>query len=249
MPSTLPRADLLAAMPLRRAPTLALAMNSQSPIARIQHSIWFGGKCALFFAPTFLVFLFATILMAQGNGTAPGIAHFSERLIRLPINMLGLSSNGAIAPAVLFWSLWVFGGAFLFALFFRGDQAGSDVDASWSKSIIVVVAIAGAVIVLIQGHRYERAVKKERADVLEFVRTNAEVRRAVGGEARVNIASSTQRKDGPNVYEVHVWYGESAILAVVETPARDHSVALEIACLKSIPGHHSNPFDRACGKD
>lgn len=153
---------------------------------------------------------------------APSVTYLSANIIGLPIKLLGLPSEGAIAPAVLFWSLLVFGGAFLYAFGTSDREPAQDFATPWHWPIIVVASVIGAVIVLVQGSQSESASVNEKALALEFVRTNAKVIEMVGGEAKVDLVSYRKSQGKLVFYDISV-RGNRTLYAIVE-PSRSTRV-------------------------
>lgn len=220
-------------------------MHSHPLLQRLRYSISFGGKCAFIFAPALFVFLFATILMVGGDGRAPGVTHLSANIIGLPVKLLGLPFEGAIAPAVLFWSLLVFGVAFLYALVTSTGQAAPDMGKPWYWPIVVVVFVIGAVVVLIQGHRSETSSVNEKALALEFVRTNSEVLQMVGGEAKIDLVSYTKSQGKPIVYDIGV-RGNRTLYAIVEASGATMAPTFKLLCVTPLYMGQRDPFKHPC---
>jgi hypothetical protein len=173
-------------------------MHAHPLISRVSHSVAFGGKCAFIFAPIFFVFLFATILMV-GDGTAPSVTHLSAAILGFTVKLLGVSFEGAIVPAILFWSLVVFVVAFLYALISYRSQATPEDKKGWYWTSGVIVVVVGSVLLLVRNHRDEDASVREKALALEFVRNNTEIMRKVGNNLEVYPASYTTASDGQRV--------------------------------------------------
>ena len=55
----------------------------------------------------FLVLAFVTAFGANGDGHGPAIVDYVEPLVIFPVDLLGLSHNGAIFPAATFWGVIV----------------------------------------------------------------------------------------------------------------------------------------------
>jgi hypothetical protein len=55
----------------------------------------------------FLVVAFVTAFGANGDGHGPAIVDYVEPLVMFPVDLLGLSHNGAIFPAAAFWGVIV----------------------------------------------------------------------------------------------------------------------------------------------
>jgi hypothetical protein len=92
--------------------------------SRLRNAVILAGIVAGLFAPLFLLYLFATILMV-GDGSGPEIMQVSSDIITRTVKFLGISSSGAVFPVALFWSLVVFVVVFLcaaIAAFFRGPK-------------------------------------------------------------------------------------------------------------------------------
>lgn len=220
-------------------------MYSQRLIARLRYSISFGGKCASIFAPVLFVFLFATILMVRGDGTAPGVTNLSANIIGLPIKLLGLPSEGAITPAVLFWTLLVFGGAFLYAFGSSASKPVQDFGKPWYWPIVVVVAVIGAVIVLIQGGQSESASIHEKALALEFVRTNSKVLELVGGEPKVDLVSYTKSQGKLLFYDISV-RGHRTLYAIVEPSRATRVPTFKLLCVTPLYMGQREAFKHPC---
>ena len=183
--------------------------------------------------------------MVRGDGTAPGVTYLSANIIGLPVKLLGLSSEGAIAPAVLFWSLLVFGLAFLYAFVSSAAQPTSDIGTPWYWPIVVVAFAIGAAIVLVQGHRSETASVNEKALALEFVRTNLKVLQMVGGEAQVNLVSYTKSQGKSIVYDIGV-YGRRTLYAIVEVSGATPAPTFKLLCVTPLYMGQRDPFKHPC---
>lgn len=183
--------------------------------------------------------------MVGGDGTAPGVTHLSANIIGLPVKLLGLPFEGAIAPAVLFWSLLVFGVAFIYALAFSTRQPTPDVGKPWYWPIVVIAFVIGAVVVLIQGRRSETASVNEKALALEFVRTNSEVLQMVGGEAQVSLVSYTKSQGKPIIYDISV-RGQRTLYAIVEAPGVTTTPTFKLLCVTPLYMGQRDPFKHPC---
>ena len=183
--------------------------------------------------------------MVRGDGTAPGVTYLSANIIGLPVKLLGLPFEGAIAPAVLFWSLLVFGIAFLYALVSSARQAAPDIGKPLYWPIVVVVFVIGAVVVLIQGHRSETASVNEKALALEFVRTNSEVLQMVGGEAKIDLVSYTKSQGKPIVYDISV-RGNRTLYAIVEVSGATTAPTFKLLCVTPLYMGQRDPFKHPC---
>lgn len=213
------------------------------PLSRLAHAIGFAGKCAALFAPPFLVFLFAAILMV-GDGTAPAVTHLAAYIIGLPVKLLGLSFEGAIGPAVVFWSMGVFVLGFLYAWTSSANRPVPEVRDAWRRPVVVACCLIGAVVLLIQNHRGEKAAVAEKAMALDFVRNNSEIMRMVGGQGRVDLVSYTRSQGKPNVYDIGV-YGSSTLYAIVE-PAGGTPAAFRLLCVTPLYMGQRAPFRHPC---
>lgn len=82
----------------------------------ISDAIDIAAKYAGIFAAGLLIFLFGSIAMVNGDGTAPGISHLSAGILDFTVKLLGISSNGSILAVVAFWAAIVFALVFIFLL-------------------------------------------------------------------------------------------------------------------------------------
>jgi hypothetical protein len=183
--------------------------------------------------------------MVGGDGRAPGVTHLSANIIGLPVKLLGLPFEGAIAPAVLFWSLLVFGVAFIYALAFSPRQPTPDIGKPWYWPIVVVALVFGAVVVLIQGRRNEAASVNEKALALEFVRTNLEVLQMVGGEAQVSLVSYRKSQGKPIIYDISV-RGQRTLYAIVEPLGVTTTPTFKLLCVTPLYMGQRDPFKHPC---
>lgn len=220
-------------------------MHAHPLTSRVSHSVAFGGKCAIFFAPIFFVFLVATTFMVGGDGTAPSVAHLSAAILSFTVKLLGVSFEGAIAPVVLFWSLVVFAVTFLYALFFYAAQVTPDDQKGRYWTFGVIVVVIGAVVLLVRNHLNEDASVREKALALEFVRNNQEILQAVGGNGRVDLVSYTKAQNGPSTYDIGV-YGTRTFYAIVEVSASSQVPTFKLLCTTSLYIGQRDPFKHPC---
>ena len=196
------------------------------------------------FAPVFFVFLFATILMV-GDGTAPAVTHLSANLIGFTVKLLGLSFEGAIVPAVLFWSLVVFGVGFLYAFVTTTNRPIPQSRKAGYWPIVVLAVVVMAVILLVQNHQSEAASVREKALALEFVRNNSEVMQMVGGQGRVNLATTRKSRGKPTIYDIGV-YGTNRLYAIVEATSGNPVPVFRLVCVTPISMGGRDPFKHPC---
>lgn len=91
----------------------------------VSKALAIAGKWASIFAVIFFLFLFSTILMVGGDGTAPSVTHLSVAIISFTVRLLGIGTSGAVFPVVLFWTLAVFVVVFLLAMILRRRDSES----------------------------------------------------------------------------------------------------------------------------
>jgi hypothetical protein len=183
--------------------------------------------------------------MVGGDGKAPGVTHLSANIIGLPVKLLGLPFEGAIAPAVLFWSLLVFGVAFISALASSPKQSTPETEEPRYWPIVVVAFVIGAVGVLIQEHRSEAASVSAKAMALEFVRTNTEILQMVGGEAQVSLVSYRKSQGKPIIYDISV-SGQRTLYAIVEGPRGTTKPTVKLLCVTPLYMGQRDPFKHPC---
>jgi hypothetical protein len=116
---------------------------------------------------------------------------------------------------VVCWALVVFAVCFLIDWMFSSPQATSADPAAWSWAIGILVIFIGAVTFLIRAHQPRATVVDERALAVEFVRNNAEVMQAAGGNGEVSLLGYSQTQNEPAMYEVAV-YGAQTLHVFVE---------------------------------
>lgn len=83
-------------------------MNKSRLAAHLRHGVVFALEVGSAFALLFFVFLIASIIMVQGDGSAPGVTQLSAAIIDFTFKLLGVSSQGSLFAVVFFWSLPVF---------------------------------------------------------------------------------------------------------------------------------------------
>jgi hypothetical protein len=210
-------------------------------VSRLSHAITVAGKCAAVFAAASFAFFFAPLLMVRGDGTAPVATHLATAIIDFTGGLIGVSSEEALLPVVVFWSLVVFAAGLLIALPFAtpADQA------AWPWALGVVVVVMGAASFLIRSHERRDAVVDERALVVEFVRHDAEVMRAVGGSGEADLVGYTQAQNEPATYEVAV-YGTKTLYAIVEVAQSSPSPAFRLLCTTPLSWGQRDAAKRPC---
>lgn len=224
-------------------------MHAHPLISRVSHSVAFGGKCAFIFAPIFFVFLFATILMVGGDGSAPQVTHLSAAILGFSVKLLGVSFEGSIVPVVLFWSLAVFVVAFLYALLsykasaLPAQHLAGRRGSYWTFGIIAVVV--AVVVLLIRNNQNEAASIREKALALEFVRNNTEIMREVGGGGRVDLVAYTKASNKPAIYDIGV-HGTKTLYAIVEASRGSPMPTFKLVCTTPLYVGQRDPFKSPC---
>ena len=207
------------------------------------------GKCAIIFAPIFFLFLFATILMVGGDGTAPGVTHLSAAILGNTVKLLGIASEGSIFPVVLFWSLVVYVFAFLYATIFPRVATDDDHKAESQKNIkfavLSIAAFVTASLSLIAGHQNKINTEDEKRLALAFVEQNQSVMQEVGGNGKVDLVSYTTARDGSVTYDIGV-YGTKTIYAIVETSKNSGTSNFTLACTTPLYMGQRDPFKHPC---
>lgn len=192
------------------------------------------GKCAVVFAPIFFLFLFSTILMVRGDGTAPGVTHLSAAILGKTSESLGIASEGAVLFVVVFWSLVVYVVAFLCATMFPGILKDSDQKTERQKSIKVavlsIVAFAAGSLSLIAGNQNKINAEDEKRRALDFVKQNETVMQEVGGNGKVDLVSYTTARNGSVTYDIGV-HGTKTIYAIVVTSRNSGTSNFTLACI------------------
>lgn len=207
------------------------------------------GKCAIIFAPVFFLFLVATIFMVGGDGTAPGITHLSAAIVGLTTKLLGISTNGAAIPVVLFWSLAVFVVVFLYAMRFRSvapttdHNVGDQQNKYWA--VFSIFAFVAAVLLLIRSHQIESASVGEKQQVLEFIKQNVAVMREVGGKGNVDLVSYTTASNAPITYDISV-RGTKTIYAIVEASKGSKGPTFTLVCTTHLYLGQRDPLKHPC---
>lgn len=207
------------------------------------------GKCAIIFAPIFFFFLSTTILMVGGDGTAPGVTHLSTAILGNTVKFLGIASEGAIFPAVLFWSLVVYVFAFLYATIFAriptDNEKNTKEHISIKSAALSITAFVAAALSLIVGHQNKINAEDEKKLALDFVKQYESVMQEVGGNGKVDLVSYSKANNGSvNFYDIGV-YGTKTIYAIVEPP-KSGSSNFTLVCTTPINMGQRDPFKHPC---
>ena len=190
-------------------------------------------KCAVIFALIFFLFLFSTILMVRGDGTAPVVTHLSAAILGNTAKLLGIASEGAVFFVVLFWSLVVYMFAFLYATMFPGILTDNDQKTENQKSIKVavlsIVAFFAGSLILIAGNQNKMNAEDEKSLALDFVKQNKTVMQEVGGNGKVDLVSYTTARNGSVTYDIGV-HGTKTIYAIVVASKNSGTSRFTLAC-------------------
>lgn len=191
------------------------------------------GKCAVIFAPIFFLFLFSSILMVGGDGTAPAVTHLSAAIVGKTAKLLGIASEGAVFFVVLFWSLLVYVFAFLYAIMFPGIPSDNDQKTEIQKSIklavLSIVAFVAGSLSLIAGNQNKSNAEDEKKRALDFVKQNETVMQEVGGNGKLSLVSYTTARNGAVTYDIGV-YGTKTIYAIVVASRNSGTSNFTLAC-------------------
>jgi hypothetical protein len=202
-------------------------------------------KCAVIFAPIFFLFLFSTILMVGGDGTAPGVTHLSAAILGDTAKLLGIASEGAVFFVVLFWSLVVYVLAFLYATMFPRILTDNDQKTQSQKSIkVAVLSIAAFVagsLSLIAANQNKINAEDEKRRALDFVKQNETVMQEVGGNGKVGLVSYTTARNGSVTYDIGV-YGTKTIYAIVVASRNSGTSSFTLACTTPLYMGQRDPF-------
>ncbi|QOL49362.1 hypothetical protein [Massilia litorea] len=203
------------------------------------------GKCAVIFAPIFFLFLFSTILMVGGDGTAPGVTHLSAAILGNTAKLLGIASEGAVFFVVLFWSLVVYVFAFLYATMFPGNLNDNDQKTESQKSskvaVLSIVAFVAGSLSLIAGNQNKINAEDEKRRALDFVKQNETVMQEVGGNGKVDLVSYTTARNGSVTYDIGV-YGTKTIYAIVVASRNSGTSNFTLACTTPLYMGQRDPF-------
>lgn len=217
----------------------------KTSISRLSHSISVAGKFALAGAAVLFMFLFATILMVGGDGTAPAVTHISVAAMEFTAELVGVPAERAMLATVIVWSLVVFAVGWLFALVFRGDESIPTGEATLPWSLGIVVIVSGAVLFLVRNHQNREEPVDERALAVEFVRSNGEVMQAAGGSGEVDLLGFSQSKNEPATYEVAV-YGARTVYAFVEATESLPAPKFKLLCMTPLSYIQRDPSKPPC---
>jgi hypothetical protein len=220
-------------------------MQEHPFISRVSHAIAIAGKCAGVFALVLLAFLFVTLLMVRGDGTAPAVTHFSVAVLAYTVEFLGVPSEGALFSVVVFWSLASFAVGFVFSLVLSRTESISTDQAAWPWSLGILVIVLGAASFLIGIHEPRVVPVDERALAVEFVANNAEVMRAAGGNGDVDLVGYSQTQGEPATYELAV-YGAKTLYAFVEVLQSAPAPKFRLLCTTPLAYGQRDPSKHPC---
>ncbi|MFZ6681773.1 hypothetical protein [Undibacterium sp. Tian12W] len=97
---------------------------------RIINALIIAGKYTAIFLPLFFFYLFASILMVDGDGHGNALVSLTGEIIEITEKLLNLSGKGAAFPACFFWSLVLYAVLFFMNLCFTSLASMSEEDAA-----------------------------------------------------------------------------------------------------------------------
>jgi len=198
---------------------------------RINYAITFAGKCALVFAPIYLIALLLSGFAVSGTGSAPAITEFLWKYATLAERSLGLEFS--LVPIVLAWSLVVFVAAFLMglAIYRVPAESGRPSRSGQSQSTVtwILVAVVGAIVVVVNSRWQKQTEENNRAQVVEFVRSNPQVIEEAGDVSRLSIVSIMNPDNDRPTYDVAVW-SKPPLYAIVSGDFSGSSPSFTLVC-------------------
>ena len=163
--------------------------------AAVISAVLISGKYALIFGVLFFLFLFATILMVGGDGTAPAVTHMSAAVIKFTVGTLGVSSRGSIFVVVMFWVFIAFPLIFLVILpleLATKSESSNEVDRPHGYSALAVLfAFAAIPFFIYDSRKNETNTIEEEKLAFEYVTHNPQIMQLAGGSVRTFPSAST----------------------------------------------------------
>lgn len=198
---------------------------------RIAYGIQFAGKCAFVFVPIYFMALLLSAFTVSGTGSAPAVTELLWKPADLAKRWLELGDNPI--PIVLACSLVVFVVAFLLGLVvYRGPADSKQLSRGGplqSSVTWTLVAAAGAVLSILYSRWQEQADQDNRAQVVEFVRSNFQVIGEAGDMSRLSLVAIKNPDSDHPTYEVAVW-SKPPLYAIVNSDLSGSSPTFTLVC-------------------
>lgn len=212
---------------------------------KIQKAFTTAKNTALLFAPLFLIFLIATIIMVSGDGRAPGITHLSAAILSFTVKLLGISTGGSIFHVVLFWSLIVYIIAFLSVILFQDVPITDNFIVEKNSIVFSILIFISAITVLIIANQKNNTRVNEKQSAIELVKNNAKISQEAGGKTDISLVSTKMLDGVPVMYEISV-RGEKTIYAIVEVSRTTKPATFILSCTTEISSGYREAYKHPC---
>ncbi len=218
--------------------------------ARAAFSI--AGKFAIIFGAVFFFYLFSTILMVGGDGTAPGLTHLTLAIMKLSVKVLHTPDKSGVISATLLFSSIIFVITFSGVLLYRiANPAENDRNYGYGGYVFLGALVLGMLILHnITTKTNDQA--NEQDVVLGVVKTDPEVIERVGVIDLVHVATWSESGGKIGRYEVFVRGKRdktfNQLYAVVEVSRSPGKTNYVVRCTNSEIGYF-RPDENPCKSD
>ncbi len=189
-------------------------------------------------------FLFFLLLVVTIFGRVP----LSVAIVDFTVKRLGIPFEGAVFTVVLFWSLIVYVGVFIYRAFIRVAEEStvkSRVPQDVRSGAFAILAFCVAIVYLILEHGNETNAQSIKMLVLDFVKNNEAVMREVGASEQASLVSWQTGRDGSGTYDVEV-RGTKTIYAIVEASRKSSTAQFTLVCTTPLYIGQRDPFKHPC---
>lgn len=218
--------------------------------ARAAFSI--AGKFAVIFGAVFFFYLFSTILMVGGDGTAPGITHLTLAIMQLSVKVLHTPDKSGVISAVLLFSSIFFVITFSGVLLYRiANPAANDRNYGYGGHVFLGALVLGMLILHNMTTKTNDQAKEQEV-VLGVVKTNPGVIERVGVIDSIHVATWSESGGKIGRYEVFVRGKRdktfNQLYAVVEVSRSPGKTDYVVRCTNSEIGYF-RPDENPCKGD